>query len=141
MRVLLIKDGSALLGKLPVVPGLERQLLAPVPNDDQRLAAEGFINGLQEELLDLVAHEKILAVMIQTRIEKKRFDEATDLDRPTAASAHGAAISHATGPPSRSGWPPTTLACRRRSTNSWAIRGSWSISGSIRRRSTTAVRN
>ena len=37
MRVLLFKNGSELLGKLPVVPGLERQLLAPIPNDDQRL--------------------------------------------------------------------------------------------------------
>jgi hypothetical protein len=93
MRVLLIKDGSALLGKLPIVPGLEHQLLAPVPNDDQRLAAEGFISGLQEELLDLVAREKILGVMVQTNIEKKRFDEATGLidelrRLPTAQQFH-----------------------------------------------------
>ena len=79
MRVLLIKDGTALLGKLPIVPGLERQIIAPIPNDDQRLGAEGFITGLQEELFDLVAREKILAAMAHIRIESKQFDKAAEL--------------------------------------------------------------
>jgi hypothetical protein len=79
MRVLLIQDGNALLGKLPIVPGLERQVIAPVPNDDQRLGAEGFITGLQEELFDLIAREKILAASARKRIDDKQFDKAADI--------------------------------------------------------------
>ena len=79
VRVLLVKDGNALLAKLPIVPGLERQLTAEIPNDDQRLGAEGFITGLQEELFDLVARQKILAAMIHRRIEEKQFDKAAEL--------------------------------------------------------------
>ena len=79
MKVLLVKNGSSLLAKLPIVPGLEPQLTAEVPNDDQRLAAEGFINGLQEELIDLVAQQKILVTRIKSRMEAKQFDKASEL--------------------------------------------------------------
>jgi hypothetical protein len=93
MRVLLFKDGSLLLGKLPIVPGLESQVFAPIPNDDQRLGAEGFITGLQEELFDLIAREKILAALVRRCIEEKQFVKATEfLDelrrQPTAQQFH-----------------------------------------------------
>jgi hypothetical protein len=93
MRVLLVKNGNALLAKLPIVPGLEHELSAPVPNDDQRLAAEGFITGLQEELFDIVARQKILVAMIKTRVDAKKFTEAEEfvdaLRRlPTAQQFH-----------------------------------------------------
>ena len=79
MRVLLVKNGMSLLAKLPIVPGLETQLTADMPNDDQRLQAEGFITGLQEELFDLVARQKILSMRIRTRIEAKDLDKAGEL--------------------------------------------------------------
>lgn len=79
MRVLLFQDGTAVLGKLPIVPGLRSEIIAPIPNDDQRLGAEGFITGLQEELFDLVAREKILAAVIRARIDNKEFDKALQL--------------------------------------------------------------
>ena len=65
MRVLLVKNGTALLAKLPVVPGLERQVTADIPNDDQRLGAEGFTTGLQEEVFDVVARQKIFVAQIR----------------------------------------------------------------------------
>lgn len=79
MRVLLVKNGSALLAKLPIVPGLEPQLSADLLNDDQRLEAEGFITGLQEEVFDLVARQKIFASRIRARIVAKDFDKAAEL--------------------------------------------------------------
>jgi len=78
-RVLLVKNGNALLAKLPIVPGLERQVTADIPNDDQRLGADGFITGLQEELFDIVARQKILVAMIKSRVETKQFDKAAAL--------------------------------------------------------------
>jgi hypothetical protein len=79
MCVLLAKNGSAMLAKLPIVPGLEPLLVANVPSDDQRLQAEGFINGLQEELFDLVARQRIFAARIHALIEAKNFDKAAEL--------------------------------------------------------------
>jgi hypothetical protein len=79
MKVLVAKNGSNLLAKLPLVPGLEPQLVAAVPNDDQRLQAEGFINGLQEEVFDLVARHKIFGARIHALIEAKNFDKAAEL--------------------------------------------------------------
>jgi hypothetical protein len=79
LRVLLVKNGAALLAKLPIVPGLEPQLSADLPNDDLRLQAEGFINSLQEELFDLVARQTIFAVRIRKLIEAKDFDKAAEL--------------------------------------------------------------
>jgi len=78
-RVLLVKNGNALLAKLPIVPGLERQVTAEIPNDDQRLGAEGFITGLQEELFDIVARQKIFVAMIKNRVDAKQFDKAAEL--------------------------------------------------------------
>ena len=96
MRVLLFKDGSELLGKLPVVPGLERQLLAPIPNDDQRLGAEGFITGLQEELFDLIAREDPRRDgPCPHREEALRRSDGND--RRVAAFANRAAIRPAVG--------------------------------------------
>jgi hypothetical protein len=79
MRVLLVKNGIALLAKLPIVPGLEPRLSADLPNDDLRLQAEGFITGLQEELFDLIARQKILSARVRALIESKDYDKAAEL--------------------------------------------------------------
>ncbi len=79
LRVLLVKNGSALLAKLPIMPGLERRLTAELANDDQRLKAEGFITGLQEEVFDTIARQKILAARIHARIEAGEFDKASGM--------------------------------------------------------------
>ena len=76
LRVLLLKNGNANLARLPIVPGLEPRLTAVIPNDDQRLGAEGFILGLREEVTDVYVRRKILMMRIHSRIEKKQFDQA-----------------------------------------------------------------
>ena len=79
LRFLLIKNGAEPLAYLLIVPGLESQLTADIPNDDQRLEAEGFVTGLQEELVDLVARREILLARIRTRIEAGQIDSAEKL--------------------------------------------------------------
>jgi hypothetical protein len=78
LRVLLVKSGDDLLAKLPVVPGLEPQVTAELANHERRLEAEGFLAGLQEELVDLVARRKILMALIHMRMEAGLFDEAAE---------------------------------------------------------------
>ena len=81
LRVLLVKNGSEFLARLPMVPGMEAEVVADVRNDDQRLEAEGFISGLQEELIDLVTRHEVLRAQYQTRFEEKKYDEAEKLIR------------------------------------------------------------
>jgi len=79
LRVLLVKNGTEPLARLPVVPGLERELTAEIINDDLRLRAEGFITGLQEELVDLVARRAILLFRLRARLEEGKIEEARKL--------------------------------------------------------------
>ncbi|HYW81205.1 MAG TPA: hypothetical protein VE890_16600, partial [Thermoguttaceae bacterium] len=77
--ILLVRNGSELLARLPVVPGLEPELAALVANDDDRLEAEGVITGLQEEMVDLVTRRTVLIARTRARIREGRFDEAMEL--------------------------------------------------------------
>jgi len=110
LRLLLVRHGGMLLARLPTVPGMlewpklkqkepitswrvarspislgkedkEEQLYAEIPNDDQRLAAEGFILGLQEDLVDLVTRREVLVAQARARLKAKKVDEADTLIR------------------------------------------------------------
>lgn len=81
VQVLFVRNGQQLLGKLPVVPGAERLLVAPLRNDDLRLEAEGFLIGVQDSLVDLVARREVLAVRIRRHLEAGELDKAEELLR------------------------------------------------------------
>lgn len=81
LRVLLVKNGGEFLGRLPLVPGVEADVVAAIANDDQRLEAEGFITGLQEELIDLVTRREVLLAQASRQLEEKKYDEAEKLIR------------------------------------------------------------
>lgn len=53
-----------------MVPGLEPLLVASVPDDAPRLQAEGFVKGLQGQLMDLEAQREILKARFMLRIEE-----------------------------------------------------------------------
>jgi hypothetical protein len=79
LRLLLVKHGGLLLAKLPVVPGLQTQLDAQVADDDQRLEAEGFLAGLQDDLVDLVTRRQLLLAQAKARLAAGALDEADGL--------------------------------------------------------------
>ena len=79
LRLLVVLHGGEPMAQFPVVPGLQPELTAKVPNDDERLAAEGFITGLQEDLVDLVIRREVLIARTKARIEAGQFDEAAKL--------------------------------------------------------------
>jgi hypothetical protein len=76
LRVLVVKNGAEFLARLPLVPGMQPELVAEIRPDDERLRAEGFLRGLQEELIDLVTRRQVLLVQAQKQIEEKKLDEA-----------------------------------------------------------------
>lgn len=79
LRTLAIKNGSEMLARLPFVPGLDPIVTAEIANDDYRLQAEGFVIGLQEQLVDLYVHREILRRGTIRRLEAGETDEAKAL--------------------------------------------------------------
>ncbi len=68
LRLLLIRSGYQVLARIPLVPGLEARIEAPVPNDDQRLTTESFLIALQQEVIDVVIQRQILIRRIEKRL-------------------------------------------------------------------------
>jgi hypothetical protein len=79
LRMLIVKSGGEFLARLPLVPGLDRAAAATLPDDDQRLAVEGIIFGLQEQLVDVVARRAVLAARIRAKLEEGKAEEAQEL--------------------------------------------------------------
>ena len=88
LRLLYVKNGGAVLARLPMVPGLTPKEVADLTGDDMRLQAEAYIRGVQNAIIDLVAIRKLLAARIRLRLKKGQMKEAEELlnalrDQPT----------------------------------------------------------
>lgn len=79
LRVLLVRSGGELLARLPIVPGLHDELTAPVPDNTQKLRAEGFLKGFQEDLIDLVTRREVLLAQARGHLNAQRLEEAQDV--------------------------------------------------------------
>jgi len=76
LELLLIRNGSQLLARLPIVAGQDERLVADLMDDDGRLQAEGAVAALHSRALDLVARREILASRFRTRLKEGKYDEA-----------------------------------------------------------------
>jgi len=74
-----IKNGETLLARLPIITGYRELEKADLPDDRRRLQAEGFLKGLQGEVLDVVARRKILEARIRRKLDEGKLDEADAL--------------------------------------------------------------
>ena len=79
LRLVYVKNGGQLLARLPIVAGYHAQQVAEVPDDNPRLQAEGFIRGMNGQIMDLVAQRQILAARVRKRIAENKLDEAQEL--------------------------------------------------------------
>ncbi len=79
LELLLIRNGSQLLARLPLVAGQDERLTADLMDDDGRLQAEGAVAALHSRALDLVARREILASRFRTRLKEGKYDEAQTL--------------------------------------------------------------
>ena len=73
VRLLLVKNGERNLARLPVMPGYKPVMEKLLPDDEERITAEGVVSGLKSESLDLWARRKVLAERIRLALEKKEF--------------------------------------------------------------------
>jgi hypothetical protein len=79
MRLLYVKNGGAVLARLPVVPGQSQTEVADLFGDDQRLRAEAYIRGTQNAIVDLVGIRQLLADRIRKRLDNGQVKEAKEL--------------------------------------------------------------
>ena len=64
---------------MPVVAGLEPLVAIEVTDDDPRLFAEGYVKGLQNRVMDLVARRELYTARFRRHIQQKEFDQAKTL--------------------------------------------------------------
>ncbi len=88
LRLLYVKNGGAVLARLPIVVGYEDYASADLTGDDMRLQAEAYVNGVANAIIDLVAIRKLLGARIRNRLKKGQMKEAKELlvalrDQPT----------------------------------------------------------
>lgn len=82
LRLLYVKNGGAVLARLPIVPGQTALEVADLVGDDIRLQAEAYIRGVQNSIIDLVAIRTLFASSIRAHIKKGNFPKAIEqLDR------------------------------------------------------------
>ncbi len=75
-RIIIVKHGGELLAKLPLVPGLHPLLTAYLPDDTERLEAEGIIVGFQQAFIDLIARRKLYISRARKAVDDGKLDEA-----------------------------------------------------------------
>ena len=78
VRLLYVRNGKNLIARIPIMPGVEPELVAEVPTADATLYAESIVLGIQEEILDTVAMRQILvsqAITFRQRSDRKGFDD------------------------------------------------------------------
>jgi hypothetical protein len=78
-RLLYVKNGGAVLARLPIVPGLHEFDVADLSGDDTRLQAEAYIRGVQNAIIDLVAVRELFRARIQLRLKRGEMDKAQAL--------------------------------------------------------------
>lgn len=79
LRLLYVKNGGAVLARLPIVPGHHRTAVADLAGDDMRLQAESYIRGVQNVIIDLVAIRELFKARIMIRLKKGQLKEAEEL--------------------------------------------------------------
>lgn len=79
LRILLIMHGGELLARLPIVPGLEPQLVAKVPDDRVRFQVEAAMAGIQEQVIDVYARRTVLLSQCEAQLEAGNMELAKRL--------------------------------------------------------------
>ncbi|MBL8888629.1 MAG: hypothetical protein JNL67_01535 [Planctomycetaceae bacterium] len=76
VRLLLVKNGERNIARLPIVPGYKPFMEKLLPDDEDRILAEGVVAGLKSETLDLWARRQVLAERIKLALGKNEFSMA-----------------------------------------------------------------
>jgi nucleotide-binding universal stress UspA family protein len=79
IRLLYVKSSDQILARVPIVPGAERLVDVPLPDDDVHQQAEARLAALREQLIDVVARRNIFMTRVRQKIEAGQFQQAENL--------------------------------------------------------------
>ena len=79
IRTLLVRSGDRVIAKLPIVPGLRDEVVASMVDNRKRVETDGFLSGVQNALVDLVAQRESLTVRIRRLIASGEVERAEAL--------------------------------------------------------------
>ncbi|MEQ1906493.1 MAG: hypothetical protein ABL888_20080, partial [Pirellulaceae bacterium] len=79
LRMIYLKRGARALRKLPIVPGFIPFLETDIANDEARLYAEGVIEGINIELIDLVTQRQVYEDDINKALDAADYNRARDI--------------------------------------------------------------
>ena len=79
IKIMYVKNGGRLLARLPIVPGFEQYTTADIVDDSQRLEAEGFLKGIQEQMIEVRARQQVYGLRIRKQIADKNLERAEEL--------------------------------------------------------------
>ncbi len=79
LRLLYVKNGGAVLARLPIVPGLDPTATADLSGDDLRLQAEAYVRGAQNDITDLVAIRELYKARIRLQLQHGELQKAESL--------------------------------------------------------------
>ena len=71
-----VYSGSALLARVPYVPGIETGKTLPLPDDSIRLTVEGEVDLLKGKLIDVVARRATLMALAKMADENPKLNKA-----------------------------------------------------------------
>lgn len=75
----LVRSAGQWIARIPVVPGVDSLVEAPLVDDRKRLEAAARLAAIQEELVDVIARRKLIEARIKAHIRNKNLPEATKL--------------------------------------------------------------
>lgn len=81
IQVVFVQSSGQWIAKIPIVPGVDTTVDAPLADDRKRLEAEAKLVGIREELIDIVARRNILAARTRVKIKANDIEGARALIR------------------------------------------------------------
>ncbi|MGI9457983.1 MAG: hypothetical protein ACR2NU_15570, partial [Aeoliella sp.] len=79
IQVAFVQSSGQWIAKIPLVPGADDLIEAPLLDDRKRLEAEAKLSAIREELIDIVARRNIIAARARIKIKQGNLKEANDL--------------------------------------------------------------
>ncbi|QDU81986.1 hypothetical protein Pla110_37380 [Polystyrenella longa] len=76
---LYINSGSALLGRVPIVPGIQEFAECPLPDDSTRLEVEGMIEQLKGRIVEVIATRSSIIAEVRVAASKGDWEKVDKL--------------------------------------------------------------
>lgn len=70
----LVHSGKAILGRVPIIPGLVETATLAIPDDSARLSVEGALSVVEGELIDAVSRRNVLMSLTRRAAKARKWE-------------------------------------------------------------------